>query len=89
MRIPKPVENSEATVAVLQHPTYVGVASGAGNGIEPSFSLGGLFGGIVGKAGCIAGCGLNAIGCVHCGTDLGCWAKCAGPGAVDCISKCF
>jgi hypothetical protein len=39
--------------------------------------------------GCLIGCAANALGCLHCGTNLGCWASCAGPGAVQCIAGCL
>lgn len=39
---------------------------------------------------CIAKCvGGNALKCIKCGTNLGCWATCAGPGVVSCVSGCF
>ncbi len=44
---------------------------------------------ITGKLPCLASCGINALPCIKCGTNLGCWAKCAGPEAISCISGCL
>ena len=33
--------------------------------------------------------GSTALSCLKCGTNLGCWATCAGPQVVSCISGCF
>lgn len=38
---------------------------------------------------CMVKCiGMQALGCAYCLTNPVCWATCAGPGAVGCISKC-
>jgi hypothetical protein len=39
--------------------------------------------------GCLLGCGAQALPCIRCGTDLLCWASCAGPSTVSCITKCL
>ena len=38
---------------------------------------------------CLLKCGVSALGCLHCGTNIGCWASCAGPDAVGCITGCL
>lgn len=59
--------------------TTSGVISADENGISPSLPIA-----------CILGCvGTTAFKCLHCGTSLGCWAKCAGPDSVGCISGCL
>lgn len=39
--------------------------------------------------GCLLGCGVNALPCIRCGTDIGCWLSCAGPSTVSCVQGCF
>jgi hypothetical protein len=38
---------------------------------------------------CLLRCAGNALSCIACGVNIPCWAACAGPQAVDCISRCF
>jgi len=39
--------------------------------------------------GCLLKCGSGVLSCIQCGTNLGCWATCAGPQVVSCVSDCF
>lgn len=38
---------------------------------------------------CATKCGVSALSCVSCGTDLDCWLSCAGPKAANCIANCI
>lgn len=38
---------------------------------------------------CLLKCGAGALGCIKCGTNIGCWVKCAGPVIADCVKSCF
>ncbi|HVZ39305.1 MAG TPA: hypothetical protein VHI13_08520 [Candidatus Kapabacteria bacterium] len=38
---------------------------------------------------CLLGCGIGVLKCLPCGTNLGCWATCAGPSAIGCITRCL
>ncbi|MBP7020734.1 MAG: hypothetical protein KBC30_02780 [Planctomycetes bacterium] len=40
-------------------------------------------------AGCLLKCAANALSCLRCGTNLGCWAICAGPKIITCVTGCF
>lgn len=51
---------------------------GATYGVRPMLNLG-----------CLLGCAGNALSCLPCGTNIGCWASCAGPSAVNCIAGCL
>lgn len=40
--------------------------------------------------GCLTGCvGDTAYSCLQCGSDLACWARCAGPASIPCLSRCY
>ena len=41
------------------------------------------------NVGCIMRCGGNALACLPCGTNAACWAACAGPSTVNCVTRCF
>jgi hypothetical protein len=41
------------------------------------------------NVGCIMRCGGNALACLPCGTNVACWATCAGPSTVNCVTRCF
>jgi hypothetical protein len=38
---------------------------------------------------CILKCGIDALNCLHCGSDTGCWANCAGPDSLTCVLNCL
>jgi len=38
---------------------------------------------------CLFGCGVDTLSCLHCGSNVGCWASCAGPSALGCIMRCL
>ncbi|MDP4182467.1 MAG: hypothetical protein Q8942_15425 [Bacillota bacterium] len=45
---------------------------------------------VIDKGPCMIGClGSSALSCIKCGTDISCWATCAGPQALDCAKKCL
>jgi len=39
--------------------------------------------------GCLMRCGGKALACAPCGSNLTCWAACAGPSTVSCATRCF
>jgi hypothetical protein len=41
------------------------------------------------NVGCIMRCGGKALACLPCGTNVACWATCAGPSTVSCVTRCF
>lgn len=55
-----------------------GAATPARAGVAPQLDIG-----------CLLGCGVGALGCIYCGVNPVCWAACAGPQAIGCISKCL
>ena len=38
---------------------------------------------------CLLGCGIGVLKCIPCGLNPGCWLKCAGPGAIGCVTGCL
>ena len=76
MRLPK----LTAGQIVESRPTYKGsIAPARGPaGIEMSLDIG-----------CLLGCGIGILPCLVCGPVLPCWALCAGPQAINCITKCL
>ncbi|HEX6750285.1 MAG TPA: hypothetical protein VF092_23530 [Longimicrobium sp.] len=63
-----------------------------GRGVAPQGIFDDILGtvtGILPNVGCLAKCGTQALGCLHCGTNLACWTQCAGPVAVQCIQSCL
>jgi hypothetical protein len=75
----------------------VAAANVAGESVQMAGVLDDLWGGIksVGtsvvteKTPCIAACGIDALRCITCATNLGCWARCAGPRVFPCIARCI
>lgn len=69
-----------------------GVVAAAATGVAPQGIFDSILDtvtGILPNVGCFAKCGSQALGCLHCGTNLTCWAQCAGPVAVNCIQSCL
>lgn len=63
----------------------IGVAGPVSTNVSPASLLDSAKN--IGK--CAAKCGGNALSCIRCGTDIGCWVECAGPSTVSCLVDCF
>ena len=69
-----------------------GAYAAAAEGVAPQGIFDSIFDtvkGVLPNVGCMAKCGSQALGCLHCGTNLTCWAQCAGPVAATCIQTCL
>jgi hypothetical protein len=56
---------------------------------DDSVELQSIWGSAWGFTKCATKCGVSALGCVSCGSDLDCWLSCAGPKAANCIANCI
>jgi hypothetical protein len=82
MKLPRMVATVPGALDVPHRTTYV--AGGRGQIVSSQANVKPML-----DFGCLLGCGVKALPCITCGTDIACWLECAGPSTVRCVTGCL